>query len=211
MSDKPWQKRMVLSAPWPDDLEDLIGRARAFTGWEFDIDPGPHDEGLCEGPRMIIIIRHYDSYHPERGRSTGFVHPIPAVIYDRATWQRWMFDRCLDVWRHETGEALAFAYERPADFNEDGETVTVLERPFAPFHGPGRDPNRNVEVGVDPTEARIAQEYMQAHHADELHQGERYRGWWWDGGKVHSDADHDECIDSGRGRSCIPVQLIEPQ
>jgi hypothetical protein len=181
---------MTMTAPWPEELEDLVGRARAFTGWSFHLEDGAHDDGQVTGLRLLIVVRHYDSYHPERRRSTGFVYPVPAAVYDRASWQRWLFDRCMDLWRHETGEALAFAYRRE---RHGGGQVEVLERPFAPFHGPGRDPNRNVEVGVDPMEARVRQD------------GGRYPGWWWDGTAVHDDATHDERCGSPR---CTPVQLV---
>lgn len=185
-------RSMTSSAPWPYELDDLVSRARAYPGWRFRLEDGTFDDGQVSQLRLIITVRHYDSYHPERRRTTDFHYPVPAVTFDRASWQRWIRDRMGDVHVHEDGEALAFLYQR---FDRDNEDVEVLERPFQPFHGPGRDPNRNIEVGVDPMEARITQS------------GGRYPGYWWDGHHVHDDAEHDLCY--GNGRGCKPVQLAE--
>lgn len=181
---------MESTAPWPVELEDLVSRARAYQGWTFRLENGTFDDGQVTQLRLIITIRHVDSYHPEHGRTTEFHYPVPAVTFDRASWQRWIRDRVSDVHIHEDGEALAFIYRRPII---DGEQVEVLERPFAPFHGPGRDPNRNVEIGVDPMEARVSQS------------GGRYPGYWWDGRVVHDDDVHDQAI----AHRCIPVQLLD--
>lgn len=180
--------RMMRSeAPWPTELADLVERARCYPGWTFHLEEGTYDDGQVSQLRLIITVDHHDSYHPNRRRTTAFHHPVPVVTWDRASWQRWIRDTVAAVHVHEDGEALAFAYTRPAD---NGAEVTVLERPFAPFHGPGRDPNRQVEVGVDPMEARVSQS------------GGRYPGWWWDGHSIHDDDTHDRC-----GGVCTPVQL----
>jgi hypothetical protein len=181
---------MVSSAPWPEELEDLVGRARCHTGWGFELVDSDWDDGAVSGPRLLITVRSVDAYHPERPRGTVFLYAVPAVTFNRAAWQRWLWDRIIDTHRHESGEAFGFVYERQT---ADGSTVTVMERPFAPFHGPGRDPNRNIEVGVDVMEARVTQG------------GGRYAGHWWDGRVVHTDAEHDErCA----GLPCTPVQLV---
>lgn len=192
---------MHQTAPYPDDLADLVSRAHGFDGWTFHLEDGTWDEGTVKGLRLIITIRHQNSYDHDEWRRTQFHYQVPITRWVRADWQRWIFDRCMDVWRHETGENLSFEYERPTwDADGEAETRRVRERPFAPFHGPGRDPNRNVEVGIDPAEQRIAQEYLPY---------ERYPGLWWDGYIVHDDETHDrDC----RGQSfgppkCIPVHL----
>ncbi|MGH9095577.1 MAG: hypothetical protein ACRDXE_10490 [Acidimicrobiales bacterium] len=126
----------------------MLGRA-------FSLHDGKWDDRAAAGPRLFITVHGADSFHTERQRPNGtaFLFPVPAVTYNRASWQRWLWDRVIDVHRHETGEAFRFVYRRPS---RDGTNVEVAEHPFAPFHGPGRDPNRNVEVGVDPMEAESA-------------------------------------------------------
>jgi hypothetical protein len=183
-------RKMVQVAPWPTELEDLVQRARCWEGDTFALVDDVWDEGLASGPRLIITLNSRNAYHLDRLRPTSFLFPVPAATFDRAAWQRWIWDRRMDCHHHETGEALAFVYERP---NETGEMVTVTEHPFAPFHGPGRDPNRNIETGVDPMEVRVRQD------------GGRYLGWWWDGQTVHDDKAHDaHCTGP-----CTPVQLMD--
>ncbi len=193
MTGAPELRVMRHEAPWPVDLEDLVERARCWTGWSFVLADGEWDEGLVVGLRLLITVRGNDAYHPERPRGTTFLFPVPATSFNRWSWEDWIWDRCMDVHKHETGEALAFVYQRPT---ADGTMVEVAEHPFAPFHGPGRDPNRNTRVGVDPTEVRVRQD------------GERYTGWWWDGQIVHDDAQH-ELHTPGAG--CTPVQIIEAE
>ena len=195
-------RQMTQTGPWPTELEDLVGRARlAYPGWSMKLEEGTYDDGQVTQLRLIITVAHFDSYHPENPRRTQFHYPVPVVAWDRASWQRWIRDMLALVHVHEDGEALAFAYERPVQDTETGEViedVVVLERPFAPQHGPGRDPNRQVEVGVDPMEQRIAQ------------WGGRYPGWWWDGTTVHDDTVHDrDCRGQSYGPPrCIPVQRV---
>lgn len=181
---------MTQSAPWPTELEDLVNRAQCWNGWKFELDEGPWDEGAVTGLRLLITVHGADAYHPSRRRGTIFLFPVPVTTFNRASWEDWIWDRCMDVHRHETGEALCFVYERE---NEAGEVTRVAEHPFAPFHGPGRNPNTNTRTGVDPMEVRVSQD------------GGRYPGWWWDGITVHDDASHNHsCVES-----CTPVQMLD--
>jgi hypothetical protein len=193
------ERRMTASAPWPHELEDLVKRMRAYRGWAFKLMEGVFDEGQVEELRLIITVPHHDSYHPQEPRRTAFHYPVPMVVWDRASWQRWLGDMVDAVHIHEDGEAIAFEYE---GFDKDGETVRYLHRPFAPFHGPGRDPNRQHEVGIDPREARRAQEYQPF---------EYYQGWWVDpDGWVHDDAKHEKCrTGEAQGYLCTPVQRLD--
>jgi hypothetical protein len=182
-------RTMMATAPWPHDLEDLCKRARCWN-WKFSLSTNDsHDGGLVTGTRLVIHTYGEDAYHPGRPRPVQFHFPIPACTFDRASWTRWLLDRIKDVQAHETGEALHFVYQRE---NTDGEMVEVAERPFAPLHGPGRDPHRFYEAGIPYSEVRVTQS------------GERYPGYWWDGGTVHSDAEHSACE-----IPCVPVQLME--
>lgn len=189
-------RTITMSAPWPDELDDLVNRARHFEGWHFRLVDGTFDDGKVTGLRLIITVTGPDAYHPDGlRRAIAFHYPVPPVTYDRPSWQRWLFDRVLDVRRHTDGEGLSFEYRRPGP-GRDGEAV-VRERPFAPFHGPGRDPNRTVEVGVDPEEQRTLQD------------GSHAEGWWWNGRQVHDDDGHDPaCYGYGEGGWCIPVQVV---
>jgi hypothetical protein len=190
MTESLTPRLMHHSAPWPTDLEDLVNRARCWNGWSFALADGEWDEGTVSGLRLLITVHGANAYHPGERRGTTFLFPVPATSFDRRSWEDWIWDRCMDVPRHEMGEALAFAYWRP---NEAGEMVEVTEHPFAPFHGPGRNPNTNTRVGVDPIEVRVAQD------------GGRYRGWWWDGRVVHDDAAHDA---HAHRTVCTPVQMM---
>lgn len=184
-------RRMTHSAPWPTDLEDLVLRARHWQGWEFALADSEWDDGAVTGLRLLITVRGKDAYHPDRRRGTTFLFPVPATTYDRRSWEDWIWDRCMDVNKHETGEGLSFVYQRRTD---TGDALEVAEHPFAPFHGPGREPCRNTRVGVDPMEVRVTQG------------GGRYSGLWWDGAYVHTDDQHAGCIHWAR---CTPVQLVD--
>lgn len=74
-----------------------------------------------------------DAYHPEVARPVYFYFPVPPATYDERSWQRWMFDRLLEVERHEAME----------HFSVRGD------RPYGPSHGPGNDPYLIREVGID--------------------------------------------------------------
>lgn len=207
-------KRVVASGPYPHELADLVKRMRAYPGWKFHLEHGTYDDGQVTQLRLVITVHHHNSYHPTicdrcsgpvPSRLTQFHYPVPVVTFDRASWQRWLRDRVADVHVHEDGEAIAFEYsvERRTCAHIGGcqcsvETVRFLHRPFAPFHGPGRDPNRQVEVGVDPMEQRILQDGSQA------------KGDWLGDGGIHDDERH--TMDRGPfgdHATCTPIQVIK--
>lgn len=129
-------------APYPTVLKELVDNLKYRPGWTFkleDIVRDPADtHGTDAGGLTFIGITgthtwdeegsHYegadDAYHPDRSRPVWFYFPVPAATYDRQSWQRWLFERLLDVERHEAMEHFQI-----------GES-----RPFSPNHGPGRDP-----------------------------------------------------------------------
>jgi hypothetical protein len=59
--------------------------------------------------------------------------PVPPAAYNRDSWQRWLFERLLEVERHE---AMEF-------FQIDGT------KPYAPNHGPGWDPYLITQLTTD--------------------------------------------------------------
>lgn len=189
-------RRMTSTAPWPAELDDLVNRCRLlYPGWEMKLDPGPHDGGQVEGLRLVIYTSGHDSYQPERPVRVSFEAAVPAVTWNRASWQRWLFERIMDVQRHETGEATAFEY------TDETTGHRYLVRPFAPFHGPGRNQTMTIEVGVDPTEQRVASS------------GHMRTGWWlmreddW----LHTEAEHLMHYPRKKHEQCIPVQVIEDE
>lgn len=122
---------MVQQAPYPADLADLVEKTSLWPDWHVwldDIVRDPADTHGAEGRGLTLIIRTkgYDTYHPERGQDYRVNHYfiVPAATYNRAAWQRWLFERYCDVWKHEAMES----------FCVDGE------RPYAATHGPGDDP-----------------------------------------------------------------------
>jgi hypothetical protein len=122
------------AAPDPTVLFELVEQLAYRPGWTFtleDIDRGQGSEGLT----LDIVTRGYNSYRPEDGENYGVHHymPVPPAAYDRRSWQRWLFEQCLLVERHEACEF----------FTIDGE------RPYAPHHGPGNDPYIVFEHGTD--------------------------------------------------------------
>jgi len=102
-----------------DILREEVGKATCFPDWSFKL--ADEDGDL----RLYIIIDGHNNLHPDQPFRVCHPHPVPTATYNRATWRRWIFDRCMASMTHEMGEALCF-----------GDN----ERPFLPCHGPGEDP-----------------------------------------------------------------------
>lgn len=139
-------------APWPVELEAAIADLRYEDGWRFwleDIDRDFADTGRTEaiagGLTFVIVVPCRDSYHPERYRPVQHYHPVPAATFNRAAWERWLFDRLMDTIRHEAAEWFRFA---ELCTSADDEWVEE-RRPFAPTHGPGDDPYVLHEYATD--------------------------------------------------------------
>lgn len=122
---------MIQRAPYPDALADLVGRARFWPGWHVWLQDMVRDKAEthgAEGSGLTLVIRTkgYDTYHPERGQDYRVHHYfiVPAATYNRAAWQRWLFDCYAKVFLHEAMESFAI---------DD-------EHPYAATHGPGDDP-----------------------------------------------------------------------
>lgn len=123
MSIPPGHPPLTQEAPYPEALDDLVAQVRYKDGWTFTLDQSDRGQGSV-GLTLCILINTPDAYHPERRRQVMHYFIVPAAAYDTQSWRRWLFDRVLDV---ETHEACEF-------FQLDDE------RPYAPNHGPGRDP-----------------------------------------------------------------------
>jgi len=121
-------------APYPQALADLVAQTAYRPNWTVtlrDLDRGQGSEGLT----LVICTMGYDSYHPERGQTYGVYHymPVPPAAYDARTWLRWLFDQFCLVELHEAMEFFAVGGDRP----------------YAPNHGPGRNPYVVHELGSD--------------------------------------------------------------
>lgn len=120
--------------PYPVELAAIVEHLEYRPLWRFtleDLDRGQGSKGLT----FCVWTTGYDTYNPDRGQTYRVVHyfPVPAAAYDYRAWRRWLLERILEVERHEACEF----------FVVDGE------RPFAPNHGPGRDPYVVLELGTD--------------------------------------------------------------
>jgi hypothetical protein len=102
-------------------LAKQVEAARCKHGWRFHLDDDDED-----GLRLVITVAGYDSRIPNKLLPFTVAHyfPVPYATYNKATWQRWIFECCRGVENHELGEWLRF--------NGD--------RPFQPLHGPGENP-----------------------------------------------------------------------
>lgn len=83
---------------------------------------------VIEALRDMITVHHYFA--------------VPPSTFDLATWNRWLFDTLGLVDDHERMEDYALAPHPPGG---DGPVT----RPFAPNHGPGRNPYVVHEYATD--------------------------------------------------------------
>lgn len=140
---------MRQTAPFPQPLAELVGALRYKPGWQFDlvdIDRGQGSQGLT----FQVLTLTQDGYHPERERRVMHYFIVPAAAYDRRAWQRWLLDQLLLVEQHETCEFFRFEHETPNGIRlvEGPDSIDTV-RPYAPNHGPGRDPYVAHELGTD--------------------------------------------------------------
>lgn len=124
---------MRQEAPFPTELADLVEKLDYRPGWRFELEHMDRGQG-SEGLTFKVLSLGYDTYHPERGESYAVWHffIVPAAAYDRRAWQRWILERLIEIETHECCEFMRVGRSRP----------------FAPNHGPGRDPYQVLEVGT---------------------------------------------------------------
>jgi hypothetical protein len=133
------------TAPFPHELYQVILQAEYRPGWRFTLQHEDRGQG-SQGLTLSISSLGYDTYHPDRGETYSVVHyfPVPPAAFDRRAWERWLLDCLVEVETHECCEFLQV----------DGK------RPFAPNHGPGRNPYSVLEVGrVEDAETRFTGEH----------------------------------------------------
>lgn len=135
------------TAPYPTDLETLISELEYKPGWQFELLNINRGQGSI-GLTLDILLFTVDSYgdgHQQIGVHHYF--PVPPAAYDSRSWRRWLFEQILLVERHEAAEFFRFITH-----DVDAETRTmsfeVVDRPYAPSHGPGNDPYVIREIGT---------------------------------------------------------------
>lgn len=110
--------------PYPEHLRGLVQNTTYRKSWTVALHNGyERDEGSY-GLTLIITTAARNSYDQGQMINVRHLFPVPPATYNRQNWQRWLFDRFLDVERHECMEFFTVAGEKP----------------YAPNHGPGNDP-----------------------------------------------------------------------
>jgi hypothetical protein len=126
-------KEYAQVTPWPQELEDLVAVTEFRPGWTVrlyanyprDYPNGDQSQpAFGHGTTLVITADTVNSYPPHDPIRVRHLFVVPAATYNRASWQRWLFEQFVLVDRHETMEF----------FTVDGE------KPYAPNHGPGCDP-----------------------------------------------------------------------
>lgn len=147
--------------PWPSELESLVAQARYRDGWRFtltDEERDPADtHGHAAGGLTLTITtltaNSYDQRICEACRSTvacyrvRHLFPVPCATFGRQGWLDWLMDCVEAVELHEAREFFRLEFTRMSEVHTENDTVEtklirVVQRPFAPNHGPGRDPYR---------------------------------------------------------------------
>lgn len=119
-------------SPYPVELEMLVAHCAYRPGWQVWLADEERGQG-SKGLTLVVLVVTQDSYVPHADIRVRHLFPVPPAAYDRASWQRWLFEQFLLVERHECMEF----------FTIDGA------KPFAPNHGPGNDPYTVRELTTD--------------------------------------------------------------
>lgn len=130
---------LTQSAPFPHGLKALVAAATCKPGWSFSLVDIDRDDKTCHGLTLIIYVEGPDADRPEVNIQVSHWFPVPAATYDRREWEIWLFDRCMDVERHEMMEF----------FKIQGTP------PFAPNHARGRNPYRVHVLGTEKDVHRV--------------------------------------------------------
>lgn len=146
--------------PWPSELEALVAMVRYRDGWRFTLedeerDPADTHGGAAGGLTLTITTLTANSYDQricEACRSTVAVYrvrhlfAVPVATWDRQGWLDWLMDCVEAVELHEAREFFRLEHQQITD----GSHWRLVEsRPFAPNHGPGRDPYRRYSYATD--------------------------------------------------------------
>jgi hypothetical protein len=111
-------------------LKQIVKTAKyKMPGWMIYLG----DDNDKNGWLTLHIVSHTpDSYRDDNAMvRVNHSFLVPPATYNEQTWKIWIFERYMDVWRHETGELL--------EFNGVKE--------FAPHHGDHENPYYTYHVG----------------------------------------------------------------
>lgn len=128
----PRRRVMFTTAPWPEPLDQLVKGWTYKPGWDITLHDLPTTSEGVGGLRLYITSDTENSLDPKRRIRVRHEFIVPAATYKRSSWLRWLWDRVLDVERHEAGEF----------FRIDGERV------YAPHHGNGENPYITWQIGT---------------------------------------------------------------
>ena len=118
-------------APDPQALFTLVEQLKYKEGWTFRLSDIDRDQG-SEGLTLVITICCPDTYDIQHHMRVNHYMIVPPAAFDARAWCRWLLDQILLVEQHEACEF----------FQVDGH------RPYAPNHGPGRDPYALIDQGT---------------------------------------------------------------
>lgn len=161
-------------APYPQILHDLVYdppmHLTVHPNWRFRLtdrirDPADTHIGEAGGLTFTVTAFTQDAYSDEL-RGVDHLFPVPAATYDRQSWQLWIKDCLLSIHDHEINEGLVFgegscacgwtakvndrtAFDGTAKGHTANCPATRQERPFAPNHGPGRNPYKTFVYATD--------------------------------------------------------------
>jgi hypothetical protein len=97
-------------------VRELLRRFTYKPGWRFKIAGDYEDPPRPPGPGAIqVTFQAPDAYHPKRVVPIISVIAIPDQPEDEDRLARWLFDRILDIERHEAGEWFVIDGRRPFD------------------------------------------------------------------------------------------------
>lgn len=120
------------TAPFPDALAELVEQLTYKDGWRFaleDIDRGQGSKGLT----LSVYVTGPNSYEPHDTRTVVHYMIVPPAAYDARSWLRWILDQIIAIETHEVCEWMEISGTKP----------------YAPHHGPGRNPYTIHELGTD--------------------------------------------------------------
>lgn len=144
----PKRELMRQEAPYPAELDSLVGSLTYKDGWSFllrELDRGQGSKGLT----LVITVTTVNSYPPHEPLRVAHYMPVPPAAYDARSWRRWLFDQILLVERHEAAEFYRFPVPPKYDAAANVHLAQPDERPYAPSHGFGQDPYLIREIGTE--------------------------------------------------------------
>lgn len=117
----------------PPFLRELIESIKYKPGWGFALGLFPKDRAEGEEPRgwaLYVISDTENSMDFQKRIRVRHEFIVPPAEYNRDEWAAWLFDRVVDVERHEAAEFFRI----------------FGVREFAPHHSNGENPYRTWHV-----------------------------------------------------------------